>query len=873
MTSTKVTLSRPTDVDLSPPDWLEQIGNLLRRFSPSEGWDTFLLMYLAVGISAWVVREADFVSTPGLMVVILLASLTGMLMAKVKGLIWPVPYIAGLLIGVIVATYQTATLLEDQVALTGMITVWDRVREWYNVAVTGGISRDLLPSTLYLLLLAWLLGYISAWFLFKWTNVWVGLLLSGVALLTTLSFLPDEFDSRFFIFVFIAMLLVARVSLVQREALWSKLNIGSITSIRYRLLSAPIILSVTAIILIASIGAPLRVYVVRAAIDVWNWGRDPLTVFEDDFARLFSGITSKNDVTGRFFGNTLPFQGKISFGGEVVMVANSKSATYWLSRTYSHYTSKGWIAGKTIKLNVGPEGLPPPPHESDNRELAFQRVQLTFDSDELFVGGNVDWISHAAVVETLEPRVFHIDLKSSTFDSELPPDIQELAAELRNLLNPPPNRFIESLISEVLPEDLVVLDVIPGSESDRWRDQRVVTLRRKDPEIPEVVNWEFKQTLPQDQPYTLYSFVSQATNNDLQLAGDEYPTFITDHYLQLPSTLPDRVRDLAARITEDAETPLDKALAIENYLRNEGGFEYSQDIESPPTSVDGVDWFLFDTKTGYSDYFGSSMTVMLRSVGVPARMAAGYAPGEVDITGRWAVRDRDSHGWTQVYFPGHGWIDFEPTTAWPQVDRGELTAVVDSPDEEAAAEAVDDLLDSITPGDSLSLEEECELLEQADPEEAEALGCDELMEPASSASGVVQPGWNPSGWAVPAAIALAAAALVWMLFWFVWNIGLGKAGAAERYYIKMSRLGTLAGIRRRPYHTPLDYAYAIGDAVPVASSGAQAVAWSFALGRYAKIEESDDDAISVLHDHWKRIRGGLLSRTLKRLLPVGRFRV
>lgn len=872
MTSAKVTLSQPTDVDLSPPDWLDQVGRLLRRVSPSEGWDTFFLMYAAVGISAWVVREADFVSTPGLMGVILLASLTGMLMAKVRGLIWPIPYIAGLLIGLIVATYQTATLLEDQIALTGMVTVWSRVREWYDVAVTGGISRDLLPSTLYLLSLAWLLGYISSWFLFKWTNVWIGLLLSGMALLTTLSFLPDRFDSRFFIFVFLAMLLVARVSIVQRETLWSKLNIGSITMVRNRLLSAPIILGVTAIILIASVGAPLQVYVVRTAVDLWNWGRDPLTIFEDDFARLFSGITSKNDVNGRFFGNTLPFMGKISFGGDVVMVANSKTPTYWLSRSYSHYTSKGWISGKTIKFNVGPEGLPPPPHESDNRELAFQRVQLTFDSDEMFAGGNVDWISHDAIVETLEPRVFHIDLKNSTFDSELPSDIQELAVELRTLLNPPPNRFIESLISEILPDDLIVLDVIPGSESDQWRNQRVVTLRRKDPEVPEVVNWEFKRTLPQDQPYTLYSFVSQASNNELQESGDDYSTFITDHYLQLPSTLPARVRDLAERITEDAETPLDKALAIQNYLRNEGGFEYSQDIESPPPNADGVDWFLFETKTGYSDYFGSSMTVMLRAVGVPARMAAGYAPGELDIAGRWAVRDRDSHGWTQVYFPGHGWIDFEPTTAWEPIDRGELTVDVTDSDEETAEDPLADMLDGISSEGSLSLEEECELLEQADPEEAEALGCDDLLEPLPSGPGTVQSGWQPNALVVPVGIALIALASIWFLVWLIWNLGLGKAGIAERYYIKMSRLGTLAGVRRRPYHTPIEYAGAIGHAVPAASSGAQAVAWTFTVGRYAHIEESEDD-IESLRDHWKKIRGGLISRTLKRILPVGRFRV
>jgi len=872
MTTTKVTLSQPTDVDLNPPDWLGQLSNLARRFSPSEGWDTFLLMYLAVGISAWVVREADFVSTPGLMGVIFVACLVGMLMAKVRGLIWPIPYVAGLLIGLIVATYQTATLLEDQIAITGLFTVWDRVREWYDVAVTGGISRDLLPSTLYLLLLAWLLGYISSWFLFKWTNPWIGLMLSGVALLTTLSFLPDQFDSRFFIFVFIAMLLVARVSIVQRDALWSKLDIGAITKIRDRVLSAPVILVVTAIILIAAIGAPLRVYVVRTAIDVWNWGRDPLTVFEDDFARLFSGITSKNDVNGRFFGNTLPFIGKISFGGDVVMVANSQSPTYWLSRSYSHYTSKGWIAGKTIKFNVGPEGLPPPPHESDNRELAFQRVQLTFDSDELFVGGNVDWVSHDAVVETLEPRVFHIDLKNPTLDGELPADIQELAAELRNLLNPPPNRFIESLIAEVMPDDLIILDVIPGSESEQWRDQKAVTLRRKDPEIPEVVNWEFKQTQPQDEPYTLYSFVSQASNNELQEAGDEYPSFITDHYLQLPITLPDRVRGLAERITEGAETPLDKALAVQSYLRSEGGFEYSQDIESPPPNADGVDWFLFETKTGYSDYFGSSMTVMLRSVGVPARMAAGYAPGELDITGRWAVRDRDSHGWTQVYFPGHGWIDFEPTTAWDPIDRGELTVDITDTGEEDAEDPLADFLDNITSEGSMSLEEECELLEQADPEEAEALGCDDLLEPLPSGPGAVQAGWQPNALAVPAGIALIALASIWLLVWLIWNIGLGRAGIAERYYIKMARLGTLAGVRRQPYHTPIDYAVAIGDAVPAASSGAQAVAWTFAIGRYAHIEESDED-IESLREHWKKIRGGLISRTFKRILPVGRYRV
>jgi|GEM_PF-468445 transglutaminase-like putative cysteine protease len=873
MSTSLATLSQPIDIDSKLPDWLDRLGGTIRRVSPKEGWDTFLLMFASVGISAWVVREANFVPTPGLVGVIFLASLTAMLMAKVRGVIWPIPYSAGLLIGLVVTTYQAATLLEDQSALAGMTTVWDRARVWYDVAVTGGISRDLLPSSLFLLTLAWLIGYVSAWFLFKWSNVWIGLLLGGIAILTTLSFLPERFDSRFFMFIFLAMLLVARVSLVQRESLWTKVGIGSITKVRSRFLGAPIILAVTAIILIVATAVPLQVYVVRTAVDVWNWGRDPLTTFEDDFARMFSGITSKKDVNGRFFGTTLPFQGKISFGGDIVMVANANAPTYWLSRSYSEYSSDGWKAGKSIKLNVGPEALPPPPHESDNRTLAFQRVQLTFDSNELFVGGNVDWVSHDAIVETLEPKVFEIDLKNSVLDSEFPSDIQDLASNLRRLLNPPPNSFVESLIAEVLPDDLIVLSVEPGSDSEQWRDQKTVKLRRKDPEIPEVVNWQFKRTLPSEAPYTLYSFVSQATNNELQQAGDDYPAFLTDHYLQLPSSLPDRVRDLAERITEGAETPLDKALAIENYLRTEGGFEYSQDIDSPPQTSDGVDWFLFDTKTGYSDYFGSSMTVMLRAVGVPARMAAGYAPGEIDLTGRWTIKDEDSHGWTQAYFPGHGWIDFEPTTAWPAIDRGVIETVEGFGAQEEE-DPLSDLLDQFPGGASSFTEDECTLLEQADPEEAEALGCTDLLNSVTSDSAALQTGgWTPTALAVPAAIALAIVAFAWLVGWLIWNIGLGKAGAAERYYIKMGRLGTLAGVRRKSYYTPMEYATAVGDAVPGVLSGAQTVAWNFTISTYAKERQPSADVLASMNQHWKGIRNGMLSRTLKRVLPIGGNRV
>ena len=105
--------------------------------------------------------------------------------------------------------------------------------------------------------------------------------------------------------------------------------------------------------------------------------------------------------------------------------------------------------------------------------------------------------------------------------------------------------------------------------------------------------------------------------------------------------------------------------AIINYLKD---YPYNLKIEAPPANADGVDYFLFTQKTGYCTYFASALAVMLRSVGIPARMVVGFLPGQYDPKAHtYIIRDRDYHAWTEVYFPGYGWITFDPT---PNV-RGE----------------------------------------------------------------------------------------------------------------------------------------------------------------------------------------------------------
>lgn len=166
--------------------------------------------------------------------------------------------------------------------------------------------------------------------------------------------------------------------------------------------------------------------------------------------------------------------------------------------------------------------------------------------------------------------------------------------------------------------------------------------------------------------YQVLSMVPAAGESVLRAAGADYPAEVTAPYLALPS-LPERVVQLAEEVTQDASTPYDQALALEAYLRQ---FPYNLDVEAPPAGRDVVDYFLFDAQTGYCDYYASAFVVMARSLGIPARLAVGYATGDYDANQRaFVVRESSAHSWPEVYFPQVGWVRFEPTAAQPQPAR------------------------------------------------------------------------------------------------------------------------------------------------------------------------------------------------------------
>ncbi|HEY9153355.1 MAG TPA: transglutaminase-like domain-containing protein, partial [Anaerolineales bacterium] len=170
--------------------------------------------------------------------------------------------------------------------------------------------------------------------------------------------------------------------------------------------------------------------------------------------------------------------------------------------------------------------------------------------------------------------------------------------------------------------------------------------------------WFANPPIPQGADYQVRAAIADPSVANLEAAGTNYPSWVVNRYLEVPQNIEPAIQTLAVQIARGKNTPYDQAEAITKYLR--GTIQYSITVQPPPPGVDPAVWVLFDTKKGFCNYYASDEVLMLRSIGIPARMAVGFAEGERSGDS-FTVLNHDAHAWPEVYFPGIGWIEFEPT--------------------------------------------------------------------------------------------------------------------------------------------------------------------------------------------------------------------
>lgn len=243
--------------------------------------------------------------------------------------------------------------------------------------------------------------------------------------------------------------------------------------------------------------------------------------------------------------------------------------------------------------------------------------------------------------------------------TELPEPDFGLPVDLGELDRPPrPQRTITQTIEVLSATPNLVFgaaDVtrlwIAGQSANLWADGTVST------------------STPMDEGtvYSVESVLPTRSRAELRALDGPLPPQIVAAWTALPASVTDRTRALADELTADVPTVHGKAEAVEAWLGD--NVEYSLEGPLPPGDVDQVDDFLFERQVGWCEPIASSMVVLLRAAGVPARFATGFQPGDQNPLSRvWDVRMSDAHAWVEVWVPGEGWTTFDPTGAVPLAD-------------------------------------------------------------------------------------------------------------------------------------------------------------------------------------------------------------
>ena len=332
--------------------------------------------------------------------------------------------------------------------------------------------------------------------------------------------------------------------------------------------------------------------------------------------------------------------------------------------------------------------------------------------------------------------------------------------------------------------------------------------------------------------YSSVSSVSAANPVQLRRAGTDYPLWVSQYYLQLYEGIPDRIPELAQELTQEATTQYDKVIAVQDLLLR---YPYNLDIHAPPKGADGVHFFLFVQQTGYCDYYASSMVVLLRAAGVPARYVVGYAPGQWNAElQRYEVQELNYHSWAEVYFPGYGWVAFEATPPDAIEFGGDASNIGEPPDPLAIGDEFDPFAE---------FEEEV-----GDLEAASQLRSISLLPPVVAMAAVL--------------LVLALAGLGFG--WYRWWGRLSGLGSPVGLYAKMARLASLAGLGPKPHQTPLEYAAVLSSWLPTHAPVVMTIAHAYVRSAYHHHRMLRLTELDAANQAWSELRWVLVRRLFRR---------
>jgi len=807
------------------PQWLRR---LTVRLTDWEDWLTlFLVMGATMSVSLGLEQSGWSDRMPPITLVSVLAIVASLLIAR-SGLsifaAWPL----AVLTGALVVFWQTLEMVGPGDFEQRLDAIYLRFETWFDLAFHGGVSNDSLPFNVLVLGLTWLGVFIFGWSVYRWQNAWLGLIPGGLTLFLDMALVGDNLEGSVLLYMLFGFLVVMRTNLMTRMAVWRRdgTSYPSLISLSFLNFStwALLFLIVTAWLL------PVGPFTTPAPVDAMVRNVEEIGV---NFVRLSGPLHVKRVVPVHNFTGVLPFQGSIDLGDRELLTVrvNDPGVSGEIrlrGAVYDEYGGGGWKAGPRTSVD-----LPAYIEQSLEADIASgatkgQVIPLTITVDRNSVVGTV-LFSPGEPVSASTP--FEIEAPSSGF--------RTIQFPLRNGGEGATDQEILSAVKARIGEDFVGLTV------DRDEQRGVVDvggLQINGGPLPDALVARPENRVDEGRSYNVTGFIPIVPEEELRQASGIDPDWVLRHYLPLPKDVPDRVRLRAEEVTAGMSTRYDKALRVQDYLRQ---FPIEFNIPDTPPGRDAIDYFLFDSQRGYFDYHASAMAVMLRTLGIPSRLAVGFVIDEADKnleSGAYTIRDRNSYAWTEVYFPGYGWIAFNPSPDRP----GALNPTI-SPEGEQQTGA-------------------------AGPEDLPVgLGSDVLIDtpqedlPVPPVAPTVQAGrdYNPL-------LTIGVAAFIALLAGSVflgWQRSVAGLPYSQQLWEKTVRLATWAGHGPRTGQTPAEFAKSLKRSIRQAKDVTM-LATAYNRSRFGKREPAEEEAL--LAEIWSPLRNALLSSILKRITRRGR---
>lgn len=707
----------------------------------------------------------------------------------------------------------------------GIYTVFSRLLHWITDAANGGINQDDLVFTLLVASLFWFLGYNLAWHLFRVDRVWRAILPPALILVSNSIYYTGLADLDPYLIGFTFLSLLLVVRSNLDAREWDWYVNGIRVPRRLRNQVFRVGALLALIVLVAAWAVPRRDIEDRLQNFQEFMQSEPLQQLSELWNRLFSSAETQGPTTADYYGgDSLQLGGAIRLGDETVFLVNAPQGRRYYWRSR---VFDNYDNGRWTSA-------------ADTR-LTDPESPLTVQTEDYLPG------ARAPVQQT-----FTMGLSASRLIYTAPQPLRVDLATRSDL------RYVDA--PNLVAQDMLISVIRP------------------------------MRVLYRGDSYTATSLMTSADADQLKQAGTNYPQWVRDIYGSYIPSVTARTLQLATQIVADAkaETPYDKAKAIESWLR--ANITYNESIPEPPRNQDAVDWVLFDYKQGYCNYYASAMVVMLRTMGIPARMAAGFAQGTWNADeDAFVVQERDAHTWVEVYFPGYGWVEFEPTAAQAPISRGdEFSVPVQPPTQPPPAPTV---TPSLTPSPTPTDTPEAPLenpTEETGPSLTPSLTA--TLTPSPTATPVIIPTQPPPlrptqrdnlAFILPAlgaallllfVIVLVLGLLVFLYWWWEWR-GMKGLSPIARAYARLERYLGLIGIQLKPEQTPNERRQRIIRDLPAAEPSVTAIMRMYIQERYGpnrKASTPETPQGQVADRAWTDARGNILQRWLRRVFTPWR---